>query len=541
MIRCRWFARSALLLGLILFATASAAQGAPSTGLGTVACNASNAATMGVFNCISSQFFSASQSWAAKLTGYATNLFALLAAIEFAWAGITYALEKDSPNTLLAMFAKKLMTIGFFYVLLLKGPGWMQDVVTSCQQAGESAGGVQGISPTSIVGIGMNCAWAIYGGLSDLGIADRIGLALPCGIAALLTMIAFVIVAGQMFVTLVESYIVTGAGILFLGFGASRFTSDFTKKYITYGVSVGVKLFVITLIVGVGQQFTGTWAQMLNNSPGDVIHASMIVAGGALLYAMVAWQIPSFAQSLMSGAANLSAGTAMASTAGVAGVAAGVAMGGAAAVTGGLTSIAGAAQAMNAGIGLARAGGASGASAMLQGVGKAVGGMAREAASSSGFGATFGNSVGGRTATSINERAAALKSASVVPPPANASEGDTRPSPDPTGGSPTGATETPITNGGPRVETTRQSASQGGSVGGGLGGTRPTYAPPPSAIPADVERTPAYVPPPEAPSKPISIGKPYEPRSAADLVRAMPHDGGGGGSPPEIRIGHGED
>jgi type IV secretion system protein TrbL len=402
---------------------------------------------MGVFNCISSQFYSVSQGWAAKLTGYATNLFALLAAIEFAWAGITYALEKDSPNTLLAMFAKKLMTIGFFYVLLLKGPGWMQDVVTSFQQAGGSAGGVQSISPTSIVGIGMNCAWAIYGGLSDLGIADRIGLALPCGIAALVTMIAFVIVAGQMFITLVESYIVTGAGILFLGFGASRFTSDFTKKYITYGMSVGVKLFVITLIVGVGQQFTGTWAQMLNSSPGDIIHTSMIVAGGALLYAMVAWQIPSFAQSLMSGAASLSAGTAMASAAGVAGAATGVAMAGAAAVTEGVTSIAGAAQATNAGIGLARAAGTSGASVILQGVGKAVGGMAREAVSSIGLSGAISNSLGGRVATSINERAAALKSASVVPPPANGIggvPGGERPNPGPTGGSPTAR---PIRNG----------------------------------------------------------------------------------------------
>ncbi|NKJ23848.1 P-type conjugative transfer protein TrbL [Dyella sp. SG609] len=497
---------------------------------------------MGVFNCISSQFYSASQGWAAKLTGYATNLFALLAAIEFAWAGITYALEKDSPNTLLATFAKKLMTIGFFYVLLLKGPGWMQDVVASFQQAGESAGGVHEVSPTSIVGIGMNCAWAIYGGLSDLGIADRIGLAFPCGIAALITMIAFVIVAGQMFVTLVESYIVTGAGILFLGFGASRFTSDFTKKYITYGVSVGVKLFVITLIVGVGQQFTGTWAQMLNNSSGDIIHTSMIVAGGALLYAMVAWQIPSFAQSLMSGAASLSAGTAMASTAGVAGAAAGVALGSAAAVTGGVTSIAGAAQAMNAGIGLARAGGASGAPAMLQGVGKAVGGMSREVVSSSGLSSAIGNSVGGRTAVSFNERATASKSASVVPPPAGATPGSGRPNPDPIGGSSTGgASDSSAANSTPGVETATQSPAQGRGIGAGLGGTRPTYAPPPSAVPADMERTPAYVPPPGVPSTPTPNGKPYQSPSAADLVRAMPHDGGGGGSSPEIRIGHGED
>lgn len=51
---------------------------------------------------------------------------------------------------------------------------------------------------------------------------------------------------------MVESFIVIGPGILFLGFAGSRWTKFFTERYLSYLASVGVKLFVLYLIMGVG-------------------------------------------------------------------------------------------------------------------------------------------------------------------------------------------------------------------------------------------------------------------------------------------------
>jgi len=380
-------------------------------------------AGVGIYDCLASQYKTIAEGWQGKLLGYAYHLFALLGVIEMSWAGITYALEKDSPNALLATFAKKLMTIGFFFALLQNGPTWVGYIIASFTEAGQNAGGSGSLSASSIVGVGLNCAFGIYQGLSNLGPLDRIAAGFSCGFAALITVFSFAIVATQLFVALVESYIVTGAGVFFLGFGALRFTSDFTQKYLTYAVGVGVKLFMIYLIVGAGQQITEQWVSILADTKtfDNLIHNSLIVSAGAIMYAVVSWLVPSFASSLMSGSVSLSAGTVAATAAGVVGAAAGTALGGASVAAEGVSSIAGAAQAVDAGVGLAKAGGATGASAMLQGVGKAVGGMATESMNSfkqSGFGQAIANSTGGRAAATMKEQTAALRASnSIVPPP----------------------------------------------------------------------------------------------------------------------------
>lgn len=406
-------ARIAVLFCLLVFTTLAAAQTTPSAGSINPACVDPTNAFYGVFNCISGQYYTASQGWYAKLSGYAQNLFALLAVIEFSWAGIQYLLSRDGVESMLASFTKKLMTIGFFYTLLLKGPGWIYDVIQSFQQAGENASGLgHAVDPTSIVAVGLNCAFSIYSGLDNLGIGSRITYGLPVAFCALFIVIAFVIVAGQLLVTLIESYIVTGAGVLFLGFGASRFTSDFTKKYLSYAVSVGVKLLFITLIAGAGMQFSQTWAQMLANSQTGLLHNSFIVTAGALIFAIVAWQVPSFAQALMSGSASLSAGSVMATGAAVVGAATGAALGTAAAARAGIDVTRAAAEAQQAGVGLAKAGGASGSGAHLQGLGHAARAMAAEGgrALGSAVGATrqstFAKDAQGGSVSRLGDRAA---------------------------------------------------------------------------------------------------------------------------------------
>jgi type IV secretion system protein TrbL len=417
-----WTIRISAVAIFVLYATvAHAQQAAPS---GSPLCSG-----VGIYDCLASQYKTIAEGWQGKLLGYAQHLFALLGVIEMSWAGITYALEKDSPNTLLATFAKKLMTIGFFFVLLQNGPTWVGYIVASFTQAGQNAGGSSSLSASAIVGVGLNCAFGIYQGLSSLGPLDRIAAGFSCGFAALVTVFAFTIVATQLFVALVESYIVTGAGVFFLGFGALRFTSDFTQKYLTYAVGVGVKLFMIYLIVGAGQQITQQWVSILADTKtfDNLIHNSLIVSAGAIMYAVVSWLIPSFASSLMSGSVSLSAGTVAATAAGVMGAAAGTALGGASVAAEGVSSIAGAAQAMNAGVGLAKAGGATGGSAMLQGIGKAVGSMASESMNGfkqSGFGQAIANSTGGRAAASLKEQTTALRASnSIVPPPAGGGGG----------------------------------------------------------------------------------------------------------------------
>jgi hypothetical protein len=52
-------------------------------------------------------------------------------------------------------------------------------------------------------------------------------------------------------------------GVLFLGFAGSRWTKFFTERYLSYIASIGVKLFVLYLIMGVGMSIAARWMPVL--------------------------------------------------------------------------------------------------------------------------------------------------------------------------------------------------------------------------------------------------------------------------------------
>ena len=104
--------------------------------------------------------------------------------------------------------------------------------------------------------------------------------------------------------TLGESFIVIGAGVLFIGFSGSRWTKFFTERYLSYVASVGVKLFVLYLIMGVGITLAGRWSVILEQPASPM--PFLYVAGGALVFVFVTWHIPSVAAALIAGTVQLS-------------------------------------------------------------------------------------------------------------------------------------------------------------------------------------------------------------------------------------------
>ena len=60
-------------------------------------------------------------------------------------------------------------------------------------------------------------------------------------------------------------YIIIGGGALLLRFNGSKWTQVFAEKYLGYAVSVGIKLFALYLIVGLGQNLANTWVTRLGS------------------------------------------------------------------------------------------------------------------------------------------------------------------------------------------------------------------------------------------------------------------------------------
>src|SRR5437870_13590663 len=97
------------------------------------------------------------------------------------------------------------------------------------------------------------------------------------GVRARVVVVAFGIGAALVFVVLVESFIVIGAGVLFLGFAGSQWTRFFTERYLSYVASVGVKLFVLYLIMGVGMGIAARWMSVLERGGFSPIDRKSVV------------------------------------------------------------------------------------------------------------------------------------------------------------------------------------------------------------------------------------------------------------------------
>lgn len=254
-----------------------------------------------ILNDITQQYQNATQGWYSYLFPLANHVFASLSIIELAWSGIWWAVEKNDISSLWAEFLKKIVVIGFFYTLLLHAHEWVPAVIKSFLIAGSGAAGIKTLDPSSIFLQGVHLAHAIIEPLYDKNLLTS-GLSLLMGYTtALVVIISYAIIAGELVVSLIESYLIVGAGILFLGFSSSRWTSQFSISYLRYSVSIGAKLFMLYLIIGVGANLSNAWTIELQRATATDFAIPLEVMGAALVFVFVAWSIPHKAESLLSG------------------------------------------------------------------------------------------------------------------------------------------------------------------------------------------------------------------------------------------------
>lgn len=198
-------------------------------------------------------------AWVPTLRNFALRLFWVLASIEFIWTSMVLALEGAELKQFVAELVRRVLFIGVFYAILLHGDDWARAIIDSFRQAAGAAeggaGGNIGLSPDAVFSMGLRLAWNLGSGMSWWQPGSSAGLA----ISAIVIMICFALMAAFLALALVEMYIVINAGIILLGFGGSRWTSDYAMKFLTYAVAVGAKLFVMELIVGLCESVVLQW------------------------------------------------------------------------------------------------------------------------------------------------------------------------------------------------------------------------------------------------------------------------------------------
>ena len=257
------------------------------------------------------QYHSQELVWFAAVEASATKLFTLLAAIEVAWTLTLVVLERSDFHSLAAILIRKVMWIGIFYALLINGQNWIPWIIQSFGLLGQRAAGINGtIAPSNVLSIGLNIFGSLLSGASKAGFLTDFGMAASLVFAAFITLIAYLIVTIQFVAAMVESYIVIGAGFIFLGFGGSRWTMPYVERYIGLAISIGIKLMTLYLLIGVGMNLSNGWlaaATQVPNSKTPIISAGDIAAACAIFMALC-WMSPKLISAVIGGSPAFTGG-----------------------------------------------------------------------------------------------------------------------------------------------------------------------------------------------------------------------------------------
>ena len=292
-----------------------------------------------------------------EVTFIATTLIVIdvvLAALFWAWA---------PDEDIIARLVKKTIFVGVFAYLISNWNALAKIIFDSFAGLGLLASGTgfttaDLLRPGRVAQTGLDAGRPLLESISDLmgwiAVFENLVQILCLFFAWALVILAFFILAIQLFVTLIEFKLSTLAGFVLIPFGLWGKSAFMAERVLGNVISSGIKVLVLAVIIGIGSTLFGQFTAGFGGATPTIDDAMAIVLAALSLLGLGIFG-PGIATGLVSGGPQLSAGAA---------VGTGLAVGGAAIATGGAAMLAarGGGAALSGGAALAR-GGASAAGA----------------------------------------------------------------------------------------------------------------------------------------------------------------------------------
>lgn len=205
-----------------------------------------------VMDQVMNRFYDVVKNWQNVLQAAATRLFWTLALISMVWMGAMLLLRRGEITDFFVEFTRFIIFTGFFFWLLtnaVSGHNIAGTIISSMQQLGGNASGHNALTPSSVLNIGMYLFLITIEKTNVLSepIDTMVAFFMAGGILIITTVIAV-----NMLLLLIASWVLLYAGIFLLGFGGARWTSEIALNYFRTVLAIGIQLLVMTLIIGIG-------------------------------------------------------------------------------------------------------------------------------------------------------------------------------------------------------------------------------------------------------------------------------------------------
>lgn len=259
------------------------------------------------------------------LGGEVAFLSTTLVTIDMTLAALFWAWAQDDVT---ARLVKKTLYVGFFAFLIGNFHALSLIVLKSFSGLGLKASGA-GISaddflrPGKLAALGISSCKPILEAAEDLsgfpGFFENIVQIVILLAVALLVIVAFFVIAVQIFVVLIEFKLATLAGFVLVPFGLFGRTAFLAERVLGAVIASGVKVMVLAVIVGIGSSLFSEFNSASVGQP--TLEEVLAMALAALTLLGLSIFGPSIASGLVSGAPQLGAGAAVGTGLTVAGMA----------------------------------------------------------------------------------------------------------------------------------------------------------------------------------------------------------------------------
>ena len=251
-------------------------------------------------------FVNTASSWAGVIEAAATRLFLILATISMVWTFGMMALRKADIAEFFAEFVRFIIFAGFFWWLLINGPAMARSIIESLMELGGSAAALGGFAgtfrPNNILDIG----FIIFGRtLVDSNVFSPVDSAIGI-LLGLIVLILTALIAINMLLLLISAWVLSYAGIIFLGFGGSRWTSDMAINYYKTVLGIAVQIMVMVLLIGIGVSLVEDYYNRMEQ--GVELIEMAVVAIVALTIFVLSNKLPHMVSGIITGASIGGAG-----------------------------------------------------------------------------------------------------------------------------------------------------------------------------------------------------------------------------------------
>ena len=298
-----------------------------------------------LLNNILHKYADVASTWQNKMVSYANWLFWGLVLISMVWTFGLMALKNAGLTEALAELVRFFAVTGFFWWILSNGPAMSMSIIDSMRMMASNASGVgNSLSPSGIVDIAFSILEKTRAAADFWSpVVSAIML-----LTAVVVLVVMALIAVNMVLLLVAGWFLAYGGVFLLGFGGGRWTTDIAINYYKTVLGLGVQIFAMILLVGIGQSFVDQYYAAFQNGKPDLNSLCVLLVSAVVLLVLVT-KIPPMLASVVGGGSSAGIGSFGAGAAvGAAGFAASAATSIGSAAMAGATGAAGGASALKA-------------------------------------------------------------------------------------------------------------------------------------------------------------------------------------------------